>query len=129
MRTHSGERPYQCKFCRKAFSDSSTLTKHMRVHSGGKKLTFQTFKKCQHLFFFRKTIRMYIMSSSFFSIRKSKSTYENTYEWWKWSSFEIENKLSLFLFSLFSLLLWIFFRSCFIFFLHRCFLFVNAIFL
>jgi len=36
MRTHSGERPYQCKFCRKAFSDSSTLTKHMRVHSGGK---------------------------------------------------------------------------------------------
>ena len=37
MRTHSGERPYQCKYCRKAFSDSSTLTKHMRVHSGGKK--------------------------------------------------------------------------------------------
>jgi uncharacterized Zn-finger protein len=36
MRTHSGERPYQCKYCRKAFSDSSTLTKHMRVHSGGK---------------------------------------------------------------------------------------------
>lgn len=37
MRTHSGERPYQCKFCRKAFSDSSTLTKHMRVHSGGER--------------------------------------------------------------------------------------------
>jgi hypothetical protein len=40
MRTHSGERPYQCKFCRKAFSDSSTLTKHMRVHSGGKRIFF-----------------------------------------------------------------------------------------
>lgn len=39
MRTHSGERPYQCKYCRKAFSDSSTLTKHMRVHSGGKNPT------------------------------------------------------------------------------------------
>ena len=25
-----------CKYCRKAFSDSSTLTKHMRVHSGEK---------------------------------------------------------------------------------------------
>lgn len=39
MRTHSGERPYQCKYCRKAFSDSSTLTKHMRVHSGGESNT------------------------------------------------------------------------------------------
>jgi uncharacterized Zn-finger protein len=54
MRTHSGERPYQCKYCRKAFSDSSTLTKHMRVHSGGKKSFLFTRKKQNYLF--RKTI-------------------------------------------------------------------------
>ena len=50
MRTHSGERPYQCKYCRKAFSDSSTLTKHMRVHSGGKN-SFLTFIHFVLLFF------------------------------------------------------------------------------
>ena len=27
---------YRCKFCKKAFSDSSTLTKHLRIHSGEK---------------------------------------------------------------------------------------------
>jgi len=57
MRTHSGERPYQCKYCRKAFSDSSTLTKHMRVHSGGKNFDTKKINK-YHVFFFlsRKTI-------------------------------------------------------------------------
>ncbi len=50
MRTHSGERPYQCKYCRKAFSDSSTLTKHMRVHSGGN--IFSKKKISFHFFFF-----------------------------------------------------------------------------
>jgi uncharacterized Zn-finger protein len=57
MRTHSGERPYQCKYCRKAFSDSSTLTKHMRVHSGGKKSFYLLEKKQKLCFYFvRKTI-------------------------------------------------------------------------
>jgi uncharacterized Zn-finger protein len=54
MRTHSGERPYQCKYCRKAFSDSSTLTKHMRVHSGGKIFCSYIKKKTNHFFFLYK---------------------------------------------------------------------------
>ena len=54
MGTPSDERPYQCHYCRKAFSDSSTLTKHMRVHSGGKEngLGPQNDKKQSNTFIF-----------------------------------------------------------------------------
>lgn len=31
-----GERPYRCSMCSRTFSDSSTLTKHCRIHSGEK---------------------------------------------------------------------------------------------
>lgn len=32
----AGERPYRCSMCSRTFSDSSTLTKHCRIHSGEK---------------------------------------------------------------------------------------------
>ncbi|MFH4973969.1 hypothetical protein AB6A40_000678 [Gnathostoma spinigerum] len=35
-RTHTRERPYPCMHCDKAFTDSSTLTKHLRTHTGQK---------------------------------------------------------------------------------------------
>ena len=36
MRVHSGERPYKCVYCNKAFTASSILRTHIRQHSGEK---------------------------------------------------------------------------------------------
>ena len=42
MRVHSGERPYKCIYCNKAFTASSILRTHIRQHSGEK-----PFKVCK----------------------------------------------------------------------------------
>ena len=39
---HSGERPYKCVYCSKAFTASSILRTHIRQHSGEKPF------KCKH---------------------------------------------------------------------------------
>uniref|UniRef100_A0A8C5UNQ3 PR/SET domain 14 n=1 Tax=Microcebus murinus TaxID=30608 RepID=A0A8C5UNQ3_MICMU len=42
MRVHSGDRPYQCVYCTKKFTASSILRTHIRQHSGEKPF------KCKH---------------------------------------------------------------------------------
>lgn len=34
MRTHTGEKPYKCTYCDRAFAQSNDLVKHKRSHLG-----------------------------------------------------------------------------------------------
>lgn len=34
MRTHTGEKPYQCTYCEAAFAQSNDLKAHIRRHTG-----------------------------------------------------------------------------------------------
>lgn len=43
IRIHTGDKPFQCKICARAFSRSDHLTTHIRTHTGGKIFHCQIF--------------------------------------------------------------------------------------
>ena len=52
-RIHSGQKPYKCHVCDKAFSESGTLNRHMKFHIGEKpykcSLCDKAFSQSVHL--------------------------------------------------------------------------------
>ena len=43
---HKEEQPHKCKVCDQCFSMSSSLTKHMRIHPGGKLYKCKVCEQC-----------------------------------------------------------------------------------
>ncbi|PIO54263.1 zinc finger, C2H2 type, partial [Teladorsagia circumcincta] len=59
LRSHTGEKPYQCKLCPYACAQSSKLTRHMRTHGQQGKETYRCYI-CQMPFSVHSTLEKHM---------------------------------------------------------------------
>lgn len=59
MKTHTGEKPYKCPFCYKAFASKKNMIVHSRIHTGERPYACT---KCDKRFYHSSAVKKHLKS-------------------------------------------------------------------